>query len=117
MLATLAVAGAWALAGCGTLRNLQGDGQQKTPQVYGGVAADLKSCQDALDLGPPRIHGWCPGMFVMYRTVQAVRFCGGLADVPLSAVGDTMTLPWTAGAAPRDTAPVAPPHEVAADER
>src|SRR5215470_14908210 len=96
LLASLASGAACALAGCGTVRNLQGDGGHQTPQVYGGVAADLKAVRDVANEEPPRIHGWLPGLVLACHTVRAVRCCRWLADVPLSAVGDTLTLPWVA---------------------
>ena len=77
-------------SGCGTVANLNATGRSR-PRPYGGVAADLAVCRESLE--PTRIHGWFPGFFLVDRTVAVVTCGFFLLDLPLSAVGDTLTLP------------------------
>src|SRR5262245_40728221 len=83
--ATLAAVVACALACCGTMRNLEGG--KGVP--YGGVADDLQSCQ--IDRLGSVTEVWGPVMGV----VGAALYCFNIVDIPLSAIGDTLTLPWT----------------------
>jgi len=90
-LAGLALAPAALLfTGClGTAFNLAGDG----PQVYGGVRKDWQLVCAPDSVVPPDSalrQGRPPGL--------ACRLVGAL-DLPLSAVGDTLTLPLTVSCA------------------
>jgi len=80
----LAACVAW-LSGCGTVKNLQGDG---TP--YGGVGTDARAAAVAWqDWSQP--SGACiPPAFDLMRAGYLTA-----VDLPLSAVGDTLTLPFT----------------------
>jgi uncharacterized protein YceK len=90
-LAALAVAG---LGGCGTVMNLSPEpatlwlSESPTQRVYGGVRYDAVMGGGALLLG---LFG-APGLLPLGAYVLAV-------DMPLSFVGDTLTLPWTVSAA------------------
>jgi uncharacterized protein YceK len=88
--AALAIA-AGLLSGCGTAANISvgfRDGWQNAP-IYGGVRRDVQSAQEWAT------HSWTSGENVDY--IQNVGTVVGLVlvgiDVPLSAVGDTITLP------------------------
>jgi uncharacterized protein YceK len=77
------------LHGCGTMSNFSSKQPDRT-QIYGGVLADLKSMEvwanhqvPAEDTGILHDVGYGVGLGLM-----------GL-DVPLSAIGDTLTLPIT----------------------
>jgi uncharacterized protein YceK len=78
-----------ALSGCGTVSNLSSG----NPQPYGGVTADLERCSSVWH--PKLPHGWFPGEMVLVTGAQAAIFSAHVIDVPLSAVGDTLTLPLT----------------------
>jgi uncharacterized protein YceK len=82
------------LSGCGTVWNLQEQelltlGPPEHPkQIYGGVKADahLSYCVvDAFTEENPMLP----------RSMIFALGLGALLDLPLSAVGDTATLPWT----------------------
>lgn len=79
------------LAGCGTMENLVTK-EKGGPSVYGGVSADFKTCQGILKEEPP--DGLHPGAKSLHSHSKAVRFCGRMIDMPLSTVGDTLTLPF-----------------------
>jgi uncharacterized protein YceK len=85
--ATLGVLLVCALMGCGTVTNLN-SGQSV---AYGGIAHDLHVCRNIQE-GKIGVEGWAPGEGVLLVACYAIH----LADAPLSAVGDTLTLPWTA---------------------
>ena len=72
-----------ALCGCGTMHNMSG-GSPYTP--YGGVRQDVKqvgqAARQATEAGSPREFGKA----IATGTLSAL-------DAPLSAVGDTVTLP------------------------
>ena len=102
-LAICAAAVAVLASGCGTVHNLsEGEG---TP--YGGVREDAEQ-------GAKRWHDWChpsghcvpPAVDLMFATYHLA------VDLPLSTIGDTLTLPWTINAqlkrdfAASDAAPV-----------
>lgn len=95
-----------ALAGCGTILNLAENDHtmtlEPTRRVYGGVRLDAAAGPGYLagavepkgkpDLEAPGLRGF------LFRAVgdRPVNFALGtaaLADIPLSAVGDTLTLP------------------------
>lgn len=65
------------IGGCGTFSNLTDDGSMS---IYGGVARDVDMAVDA------------------YSAANAAAYIGGLffivADMPCSAIGDTLTLPY-----------------------
>ncbi|HTU18168.1 MAG TPA: hypothetical protein VMG10_08895 [Gemmataceae bacterium] len=81
------------LSGCGTVANLETGARQgwKNAQIYGGVRRDVQSGADWFD------HSWTP--LKNWEIMQDVGAVVGVAlvgiDVPLSAVGDTLTLPVT----------------------
>jgi uncharacterized protein YceK len=85
--------GAGFLSGCGTAANLSvgaREGWQYAP-IYGGVRRDVQSAQDWVN------HTWTSGDNLELQrnlgTVVGVGLVG--IDVPLSAIGDTLTLPIT----------------------
>ena len=64
----------------------------REPQVYGGVCSSVGGAVKSFQGDPPP----SPYRGFIFRTVE----CGGgvgviLIDVPLSLVGDTLTLPYT----------------------
>jgi hypothetical protein len=103
-------AGAACVAGCGTFLNMQDrpfplfwpEGEVPTRRVYGGVAYDaafgadmlVSSFRPGADFFGPLGFDW--GLWVL------------TVDLPLSAVGDTVTLPWTAWATAERALGVAP---------
>lgn len=96
MPAAVAVA-ALILSGCGTFANLSIGARQgwKNAQIYGGVRRDVASATDWVQ------HSWTWGdQFDLQRDVGTVVGVGLVGiDVPLSAIGDTLTLPVTIPAA------------------
>jgi len=92
------------LSGCGTMENLVTK-EKGGPAVYGGVSADFKTCQKILKEEPP--DGLHPGAKSLHSHSKAVRFCCRMIDMPISTVGDTLTLPFAlvgATSAPAQTA-------------
>jgi uncharacterized protein YceK len=77
------------LSGCGTLANLSGQGWERT-RIYGGVLGDVKSAGDWIDNNPISAQ---TDILKDVGTVVGVALVG--LDVPLSAIGDTVTLPVT----------------------
>ena len=81
------------LCGCGTVANLSLGARQgwKNAYVYGGVRRDIKSESDWID------HSWTWGKNL--DVIQDIGSVVGVAlvgiDIPLSAIGDTLTLPIT----------------------
>ena len=81
------------LSGCGTVANLSVGARDgwKNAQIYGGVRRDVQSAEDWF------AHSWTPSSNPDWQQdIGAVVGVGlvGL-DVPLSAIGDTLTLPIT----------------------
>jgi uncharacterized protein YceK len=114
-------------AGCGTILNLTENGP-KSPVVkdtiYGGIAWDAVFGTNELICA---VDPWVnPGLETWESRVAGVAFamlC--LADLPLSAIADTLTLPITvqaafqrtqpadaktSGSSPGDNGPSSPPH-------
>ena len=87
ILAVVAAAIACAAGGCGTVGNLSGD-----RTVYGGVSRDIKEgAQRWADWNTPSGRCILPACdFLSAAYLFSI-------DAPLSAVGDTLTLPWTVG--------------------
>jgi uncharacterized protein YceK len=85
------------LCGCGTMANLSLGARQgwKNASIYGGVSRDIRSAEDWVD------HNWTSGENLDIPqdigTVVGVGLVG--IDLPLSAIGDTLTLPITIPAA------------------
>lgn len=81
------------LCGCGTIANLQTGSRLgwKNAVIYGGVRRDVQSAGKWIE------HSWTWGdkleIFQDIGTGVGVLLVG--IDVPLSAVGDTLTLPVT----------------------
>jgi uncharacterized protein YceK len=76
-------------SGCGTIANFSGKGWENT-RIYGGVLQDVKSAEDWITYRP------ISGESELQRDVGTVVGTGLVAlDVPLSAIGDTLTLPIT----------------------
>jgi uncharacterized protein YceK len=76
-----------ALGGCGTSLNLDGDSR-----VYGGITQDFQVVRERLAQASNPSWPGTPGSSPAWNlTVSAL----ALADVPLSLVGDTFTLPFT----------------------
>jgi uncharacterized protein YceK len=108
LLATLAVCA----SGCGTVYDtcrMSPWGQ--TFRVYGGVkqdAQEVSECTARAFGGGPDARGW-----------DLVQACLAVADVPFSAVADTLllpvTIPHSREAANRDAAATPPPRELPAD--
>jgi uncharacterized protein YceK len=91
------------LSGCGTLRNLPDNrnGADSAPrQVYGGVQIDVRSAsyciQDAIGEIPP-FPAAAPAVLFALGTYTL------LVDLPVTAIGDTLTLPYVLLAGPGDT--------------
>lgn len=85
-------------AGCGTVENLAHVEQPTRP--YGGVAADFAACREIVSPSQPPPDGYFPGKNLVLPTVKGVCCCIRLADVPVSLVTDTLTLPITLSQAP-----------------
>lgn len=83
--------------GCGTVANLEIGARQgwKNAQIYGGVRRDVKSAQQFF------ADNWTPpNNSDVQQDIGAVVGVGLVGmDVPLSAIGDTLTLPVTIPAA------------------
>src|SRR5579875_2703047 len=81
------------LCGCGTVANLEMGWRQgwQNTVIYGGVRRDVQSAGKWID------HSWTWGkdldIIQDIGTVVGVGLVG--IDIPLSAVGDTLTLPVT----------------------
>lgn len=81
------------LCGCGTVANLETGARQgwKNAVIYGGVRRDVQSAGKWID------HSWTWGdnldVVQDIGTVVGVGLVG--IDIPLSAIGDTLTLPVT----------------------
>jgi uncharacterized protein YceK len=81
------------LCGCGTIANLETGARQgwKSAAIYGGVRRDIQSADKWID------HSWTSGDNL--DIIQDVGSVVGVVlvgiDVPLSAIGDTLTLPVT----------------------
>jgi uncharacterized protein YceK len=81
------------LCGCGTIANLETGARQgwKNAVIYGGVRRDVQSAGKWID------HSWTWGdnleVVQDIGTVVGVGLVG--IDIPLSAIGDTLTLPVT----------------------
>lgn len=104
--------------GCGTMENLVTK-EKGGPVLYGGVAADFKACQDILH--EEELEGLHPGVRPLASHSKAVRFCGRVIDMPLSTVGDTLTIPFVAHhaltvAAAESSRPAPTAHEDFADD-
>lgn len=85
--------GALFLCGCGTVANLTTGARQgwNNAYIYGGVRRDIKSETDWID------HSWTSGKKL--DVIQNIGSVVGVVlvgiDMPLSAIGDTLTLPAT----------------------
>ena len=76
------------LSGCGTVTNLKGNDPYATTGIpYGGVQYDLDQAVGFLTYSPCS-HDTCLGLMLV--PCAAVFF---VVDIPLSAIGDTITLP------------------------
>jgi uncharacterized protein YceK len=84
---SLAAAVMVALSGCGTSLNLDGDSR-----IYGGVAQDVQEARERLAQADNPSCPDAPGSSPAWNRTLATLAC---ADVPLSLVGDTLTLPLT----------------------
>jgi uncharacterized protein YceK len=86
-LTCLAAVAAVGLGGCGTSLNLDGDSR-----IYGGVVKDFQVAKERLaqaaDSSGPGTPGSSPGWNLAVSALA-------LADLPLSLLGDTLTLPFT----------------------
>ena len=93
----LAAAAACALGGCGTLSNVgPGDcGAHSPKKVYGGVREDAAA---VVEYGQKVGGASNPGEAA---STAALGLYFLAVDMPLSAVGDTLTLPWTIAASCR----------------
>jgi len=81
------------VCGCGTIANLETGARQewKNATIYGGARRDIHSARQWID------HSWTWGKNL--NVIQDIGTVVGVVlvgiDVPLSAVGDTVTLPVT----------------------
>jgi uncharacterized protein YceK len=75
-LPVVVLAGISFLFGCGTMRNLS----EQNPEPYGGLRHDAKVVRDVFEPKTPR------NMPVLMLSI-------GTIDLPLSLIGDTVTLP------------------------
>jgi uncharacterized protein YceK len=82
--ALMLIAGITALSGCGTVGNVieKGGNHEDFYKVYGGVGTDLETVRDCIITWKIKEHPLLTTSLV-------------LVDLPFSAVGDTLTLPWT----------------------
>ncbi len=84
----LGLAAVSTLSGCGTMLGNMGGLGPRRYEIYGGVKTDFDAEADCFNsLIKPTTSEWrgsaiLPGAFL-------------LIDLPLSAVADTLTLPWT----------------------
>lgn len=95
--AVLAALGALCLGGCGTFTNLcfpEDIPPGKGCRVYGGTRLDLEQTAELYQDRPGSSSG--P---VSKTTQELVGTCIFAADLPLSLAADTITLPFTLGAA------------------
>jgi uncharacterized protein YceK len=102
------------LSGCGTLVNLAAAKEERAscgepPQVYGGVCMSAAVGAGIIAEAPNDPKGG-PVVGVLDCVFGA---CYLLIDLPLSAAGDTLTLPYTLYLAAQKDRP-ADPHEAAA---
>jgi uncharacterized protein YceK len=94
--ATLIGALGLAVGGCGTVGNLTGGPSgAEPPHAYGGVRLDVESAAANLTDSSGG-HGGLPGRLVQVCVVAPYLL---LIDLPLSVVGDTLTLPLSEGTA------------------
>jgi uncharacterized protein YceK len=87
-----------ALSGCGTVHNFYGDHSDAPPcEVFGGVRSDVKAGVQYIRFDPARDHGDYPVQVCADPAVQfyarAIGWYLLTVDLPLSVVGDTLTLP------------------------
>jgi uncharacterized protein YceK len=68
------------VSGCGTIRNLS-----QTPEVYGGVKIDNEVGVKYRERRPAEEE---------HDIVNAAKWVATVVDLPLSAVADTVTLPY-----------------------
>ena len=81
------------LSGCGTIANFSGKGWDNT-HIYGGVVRNVKSAEEWIEAKPiTKDTELQQGIGTVVGTGLIV------LDVPLSAIGDTLTLPITIPAA------------------
>jgi uncharacterized protein YceK len=74
------------------MKNFQQAGEESAPRkAYGGVQTDLSLATEFLVESP--LKPSCGGMGKGVEVIMAAYLLA--VDVPLSAVGDTLTLPWT----------------------
>jgi uncharacterized protein YceK len=86
--ATLAMAMLLTMSGCGTMLGNLGLSLAHHNQMYGGVQCDLDACASNLkDLREPSED----------KSRVEAALCGAMCvvDLPLSAIADTLTLPFT----------------------
>ena len=97
LLAAASLSAALFLSGCGAFANVSVGARQgwKNALIYGGVRRDVQSAANWVE------HSWTWGS--NFDIQQDVGTAVGVAlvgiDVPLSAIGDTLTLPITVPAA------------------
>jgi uncharacterized protein YceK len=75
----LALVGAALAGGCGTIVNFR----QAPPEPYGGVKNDLQQARTLMQFGGRDEYGVCRPLFGAFL----------VADAPVSAIMDTLTLP------------------------
>jgi uncharacterized protein YceK len=88
----------FALGGCGTVHNFYGDDADAPPcRVFGGVRSDVTTGVRLIHFNPAEDHGDYPAQLCADPAVQMYAKTIGwyllTVDMPLSAVGDTVTLP------------------------
>jgi uncharacterized protein YceK len=83
----------FACTGCGTVCNLVVPGRED--KVYGGVRFDVEQIQKLVEGAPASDGVLSPGAGNLGGLLAAAFVLGPFLDLPLSAVGDTVTLPIT----------------------
>src|SRR5262249_4834943 len=91
ILASITALASVTVSGCGTVLNICDCGPQTDPagRVYGGVRIDTKYSPDYLQVA---VEG-APGR-LEDNALHLALGMGLLPDIPLSAFGDPLTLPW-----------------------
>ena len=97
LLVAASLSAALVLSGCGTFANVSIGARQgwQNALIYGGVRRDIQTTSNWID----HSWTWIPNLDIQQDvgTVVGVALVG--IDMPLSAIGDTLTLPITIPAA------------------
>jgi uncharacterized protein YceK len=83
LLPLVAAVASFALTACGTISNVQDGGH-----IYGGVRSDVETGSEGLTELQSNTRSLPKGLLVLGVSVAAI-------DLPLTVIGDTLTLPIT----------------------